>query len=80
MPRVQLIGKPDCHLCDEAEKTVAAICSEFNIEWERISIFDNPALADQYAEFIPVVLIDGLVHDQFRVSQARFRKALQDIS
>ncbi len=80
MPRVQLVGKPGCHLCDEVEKTVSDICAEYSIAWERISIYENPALADQFAEFIPVVLIDGRVHDQFRVSAARFRKALQDLS
>lgn len=73
---VQLIGKPDCHLCEQAEIVVSQVCSELGVEWELVSIYDQPGLADLYAEFIPVVLIDGKVHDQFGVSPARLRAAL----
>ena len=74
--RVTLIGKPDCHLCDQAREVVAHVCNELQITWVELSIFDNPSLADQYAEFIPVVLVDGKPHDQFGVSEARLRTAL----
>mgnify|MGYP006272656617 CR=1 FL=1 len=80
MARVQLVGKPNCHLCEQAEKIVSEVCAELGVGWEYLSIFDDPALADQFAEFIPVVLIDGAVHDQFGVSETRFRKAVADLS
>jgi hypothetical protein len=37
---------------------------------------DDPQLADQYFESIPVVLIDGKVHDKWRVDEQRLRTAL----
>lgn len=76
MNRVQIIGKPGCHLCEQAEEVVQKVCLELRIGWESISIFDDPTLADRFAEFIPVILIDGKVHDQFSVSEQRLRSAL----
>ena len=73
---VQIIGKPDCHLCEQAQNVVARVCSELGVAWEYVSIFDHANLADQYAEFIPVILVDGKVHDQFGVNETRLRTAL----
>jgi hypothetical protein len=73
---VQLIGKPDCHLCEQAQEVVARVCAETGVQWESVSIFDQPSLADLYAEFIPVILVDGRVHDQFGVNETRLRAAL----
>jgi hypothetical protein len=41
-----------------------------------VSILDDPVLADQYAEQIPVTLVDGRVHDFWRVDAGRLRAAL----
>jgi len=73
---VQIIGKPDCHLCEQAQVVVARVCADLGVAWELVSISDQPNLADLYAEFIPVVLIDGKVHDQFGVNETRLRTAL----
>ena len=73
---VQVIGKPDCHLCEQAQEVVSQVCAEFGTPWESVSIYDQPSLADLYAEFIPVIIIDGKVHDQFGVSAQRLRAAL----
>ncbi|MCX6404238.1 MAG: glutaredoxin family protein [Actinobacteria bacterium] len=73
---VQIIGKPDCHLCEQAQVVVARVCADLGVSWEFVSIFDQPNLADLYAEFIPVVLVDGKVHDQFGVNETRLRAAL----
>jgi hypothetical protein len=76
-PRVQLIGKPDCHLCEDAERVVEAVCAEMGERWERRSILDDPALADEYWELIPVVLVDGVRHDYWRIDPARLAAALR---
>lgn len=72
-----LLGKPGCHLCDDARAIVAEVLAEFPAAtFEEKSILDDPALLDEYAEEIPVVLIDGRVHTIWRVDPARLRKAL----
>jgi len=73
---VTLIGKPGCHLCDQAREQIAAVCAELQVGWTELSILDDPKLADLYFELIPVTLIDGKVHDQWRVDSTRLKKAL----
>ena len=74
--RITLIGKPGCHLCDEAREVVAAVAAEVGVGWEERSILDDPALRERYAEQIPVTLVDGRPHDFWRVSADRLRAAL----
>jgi hypothetical protein len=77
-PRVVLIGKPDCHLCENARLTIAKVCGELGITWSELSILDDAQLADQYFESIPVTMIDGKVHDKWRVDEKRLRTALSE--
>ena len=74
--RVQIIGRVGCHLCDEAEAVVAEVGGQRGVRYEVVSIDDDPALADEYAELIPVVLVDGERHDFFRVDADRLSQAL----
>lgn len=74
--RVTLIGKPDCHLCEDARAVVAAVCAETGEEFVERSILDDPELADLYWEQIPVTLVDGVQHDYWRVDADRLRAAL----
>ncbi len=75
-PRVTLIGKPGCHLCDEARVVVARVAAQSGVGWEELSILDDPALHAAYADQIPVTLVDGQPHDFWRVSEQRLRAAL----
>ena len=74
--RVVLIGKPECHLCDDARAIIEKVCIELDVHWLELSILDDPALASQYFELIPVTLVDGKPHDQWRVNENRLRSAL----
>ena len=75
-PRVALIGKPDCHLCENARLIIAKVCEELGETWSEQSILEDPQLADQYFESIPVTMIDGKIHDKWRVDEVRLRAAL----
>ena len=75
-PRVLLVGKPGCHLCDVARPVVAAVCAELDVAWAEASILDDPRLADLYWEQIPVTIVDGRVLDIWQVDAGRLRDAL----
>jgi hypothetical protein len=75
-PRVTLIGKPGCHLCDEAREVVAKVTADLGESFQELSILDDPALHEQYWEQVPVTLVDGRPHDFWRVDEARLRAAL----
>ncbi|WP_270887292.1 glutaredoxin family protein [Pedococcus sp. 5OH_020] len=74
--RITLVGKPGCHLCDEARAVIARVAEDLGVGWQEWSITDDPALAEQYWEQIPVTLVDGRQHDYWRVDEARLRAAL----
>jgi hypothetical protein len=76
LPRVVLLGKPGCHLCDDARAVVARVCGELGVGWQELSILDDPALEARYWEQIPVTLVDGRQHDFWRVDEGRLRAAL----
>ena len=81
--RLTLIGKPGCHLCDDAREVVQAVVAEVEatdaapgIALEERSILDDAALAARYAEEIPVLLIDGEMHNYWRIDPVRLKTAL----
>jgi len=75
--RVTFVGKPDCHLCDDARAVVDAVLAEFpGVALEERSILDEPELFEAYVEEIPVLLIDDRVHTIWRVDAGRLRGAL----
>ena len=74
--RVQIIGRPGCHLCEEAERVVEQVCGRRGIGYRVVSIEDDPVLADRYAEYIPVTMVDGQQHDFYRVDPERLAAAL----
>jgi hypothetical protein len=74
--RVTLYSKPGCHLCDDARVVIERVCADLGESYDEVSILDDPALLDRYAEEIPVTLVDGKQHDFWRVDEARLRAAL----
>ena len=77
MARITLIGKPGCHLCDDARLVVERVAADTGADVQELSILEDEGLREQYAELIPVVLVDGEQHDFYRVDEARLRAALQ---
>lgn len=76
---VTLVGRDGCHLCDDARRIVTGVLSEVSssgITLTEVSIDDDPALHEQYWEQIPVVLIDGKVHNFWRIDPIRLKNAL----
>ena len=76
MARITLIGKPGCHLCDDARVVIERVAADTGAGWQELSILDDDGLREQYAELIPVVLVDGEQHDFYRVDESRLRAAL----
>jgi glutaredoxin len=80
--QLTLIGKPGCHLCDDARAVVDGVLAEFDSEigLEEKNILDDESLFARYSEEIPVLLINGKVHNYWRIDPARLRAELQKLS
>ena len=80
-----LIGKPGCHLCDDAREVIESVQAELagdgmSFVVEEKSIEDDQALFDEYWEQIPVLLINGKVHNYWRIDPVRLTTALKGLS
>jgi hypothetical protein len=80
------VGKPGCHLCDDARTVVSEIMQvvssrpELSVTLTEVSILDDPALFEQYWEQIPVLLIEGKVHNFWRIDPVRLTRALEELA
>ncbi|MFJ4647364.1 glutaredoxin family protein [Streptomyces bobili] len=73
---VTLIGKPGCHLCDDAQEVIEKVCGDLGVPWEKRDITKDAGLHALYWEQIPVVLVDGEQHTFWRVNEDRLRTEL----
>lgn len=82
MSEIQLtfVSKPDCHLCEAArevvDRVVADLGPEASVRIEELSILEHPDLYEKYVEEIPVVLLNGRVHNIWRVDPVRLKAAI----
>lgn len=75
--------KPGCHLCDDAATVVAGVIEanpELPIVIEGKNIEDDVDLFGAYWDQIPVLMINGKVHNYWRIDPERLTKALKELS
>ncbi|WP_051389243.1 glutaredoxin family protein [Arthrobacter sp. 35W] len=77
VPELTLVTKSSCHLCHDAREVVSAVAGELGIPFTEASIDDDAGLAERFAEEIPVVLVDGVQRDFWRIDPVRLRAVLQ---
>ena len=81
-----LIGKPGCQLCDDAALAIAQLLEGLAadpdslagavVTMEQVNMLDSEELTARYSEEIPVLLINGRVHNYWRIDQQRLRTVL----
>jgi hypothetical protein len=76
VPRITLLARPGCHLCDDARVVISKVADDLGVSWEERDITQSAADLHEYWEKIPVTLVDGVPHDFWRVSEERLRRAL----
>ena len=76
-PRITLLSKPGCHLCDDARVVIERVAADIGVGWQEVNILSDPDLQVTWWDQIPVTLIDGVQHDYWRVDEQRLRQALE---
>jgi glutaredoxin len=74
--RVVVLTRQGCHLCEQAIEVVAAVCAETGDSYATRDVDAEPDLVRQYNDQLPVIFVDGVQHDFWRVDPARLRAAL----
>ena len=78
--KVVIYSRVNCHLCEEAEKSVRELLTEIPFELEVIDINGDQELEKLYSEEVPVITINGDVHDYYKVDKQRLLKALRALN
>jgi len=77
MKKVTVYSRSGCHLCEIAINRIKSTMDELKFELD-IKLIDNDIkLQEEYGEQVPVILIEGKVHDYWRVDLERFTKAVK---
>ena len=76
-PRVRVLTRPGCHLCEQAVEVVAQVCAEVGATYATQDITTDPELLRRYTDEVPVTFVDGAQHDFWRVDPERLRRALR---
>ena len=74
---VVLYGKPDCHLCHEAEAMLMRLEREYPLSIEKINILEDRLLETKYRYSIPVIVLNGQLKLQAPILESELRAALQ---
>lgn len=75
-PRITLLGKPGCHLCDDARAVIERVAADLGVGYTERDITASAEDMAEYWDKIPVTLVDGVQIDFWRVSEQRLRAAL----
>jgi glutaredoxin len=75
-PRLQLLTRVGCHLCETAAETLSRIGAEAGLVPETVDVDADPGLQAEYGDRVPVVLLDGREHSYFTVDVVRLRRDL----
>lgn len=76
-PDVALLVKQGCHLCEAAAAVVEEVCSEQQVPWRLIHGEDQPQLLQRHAEEVPVLFVDGVQRDFWRVDPQRLHRLIE---
>jgi glutaredoxin len=75
-PRLTLITRGDCHLCDVAKEAIARVAEQAGVDWVAVDVDSDPALLEEYWDRVPVILLDGKEHGYWRVEEERLMRDL----
>jgi glutaredoxin len=75
--QVQMFTRTGCHLCDEAWQILEAARQRHGFALQAVDVDADPELVAQYANCVPVVLIDGKVRFRGRINRVLLTRLLR---
>ncbi|MER7416738.1 glutaredoxin family protein [Micromonospora peucetia] len=75
-PRLTLITRPGCHLCDDAKLALDRVVAVTGDRWTEKDVTGDIELEREYGDRLPVVLLDGKEHGYWRVEEERLLRDL----
>ena len=75
-PRLTLITRPGCHLCEVAKEAIDRVVAATGDRWIEVDVTGDLELEREYGDRVPVVLLDGREHGYWRVEEDRLLRDL----
>jgi glutaredoxin len=75
-PRLTLITRPGCHLCDVAKEAIERVAAQTGERWVEVDLTGDRELEAEYGDRVPVTLLDGKEHGFWRVEEQRLIRDL----
>jgi glutaredoxin len=75
-PRITLITRVGCHLCEVAKEALDRISASTGERWTELGVESDIELEREYGERLPVILLDGREHGYWRVEEDRLLRDL----
>ena len=80
MTEVTLLGRPGCHLCDEAREEILALREDgYNFELRELDIESDEDLLRAHLTRIPVVEVDGEVVSELLLDRSALLARLDTV-
>jgi hypothetical protein len=76
-PRLTLVTRPGCHLCDVARDAIARVAARAGESWRELDVTADVELEREYGDRVPVTLLDGREHGYWRVEEDRLLRDLR---
>ena len=77
---VTVFTRHGCHLCEVAIETLESMKVELDFTIEKKYIDGDQELEKLYSEEVPVITINGDVHDYYKVDKRRLLKVLRALN
>lgn len=79
-PRIRLLRRDDCPLCDEAEAVLEDLRGDVAFELVLVDVDDDPELRRSYGDRVPVALHEGEELFDAGAGVARVREAVREVA
>src|SRR5262249_41114226 len=79
---ITIYGRRDCHLCDEAERTVRDVVgpgAADGVTISKVDVDEAPDLGRIYGEQVPVIVLNGRKVFKLRVDPERLRRKIASL-
>ncbi len=73
---LELLGRPGCCLCDDAESTLRALSRDYNVTITKVNVDEDEGLAARYGDGVPVVRAGRRTWARHRIDPERLKRRL----
>jgi glutaredoxin len=77
VPRLTLITRVGCHLCDVAKEAISRVAAAAGEQWREVDVDGDSEIQAEYCDRVPVILLDGREHGYWRVEENRLLRDLR---